>query len=40
MVLDACMLHPELATGVSGMAHAHGVRVEDVSLGKLQGARC
>ena len=37
MVLGDCMLHPELAAGLSGMAHAQGLQVEDVSLKEFAG---
>lgn len=29
-MLNHCMLHPEPAAGVSGMAQAHGLQVEDL----------
>jgi len=32
VVLDGHLLHLELMAGVSGVAHVHGVRVEDVDL--------
>jgi len=31
------MLHPELVAGVSGMTHAHSLRVEDVNLEEVAG---
>ena len=37
MELDGCTLHPELPAGVSGAAHAHGLRVEDISLEEVAG---
>ena len=46
MVLDDCMLHPELVAGVSGAACAHGVQLGDVDLDEVAGykllkpARC
>ena len=33
------MLHPELAAGVFGTAHAHGLRVEDVDLEEVAGCQ-
>lgn len=37
MVLNHCMLHPEPAAGVSGMAQAHGLQVEDLDLEEVVG---
>jgi len=33
------MLHPELAVGVPGAAHARGLRFEDVSLEEVAGCQ-
>jgi len=33
------MLRPELVAGVSGAAHAHGLRVEDVDLDEVAGCQ-
>jgi len=37
VVLDGRMLHPELVAGVSDMAHAHHLQVEDVDFDKFTG---
>jgi len=37
VVLDGLMLHLELAAGVSGVAHTHGLHVEDVDLEEVTG---
>jgi len=36
-MLDGCILHPEVATGVSGIAQAHGLHVEDVYFKQVAG---
>jgi len=33
------VLHPELVAGVSGAAHAHGLRVEDVHFEEVTGCQ-
>ena len=38
MVLDGHMLYSELAAGVSGVAHAHDLRIEDVDFDEI--AKC
>jgi len=37
IVLDCHILHLELAAGVSGMAHVHSLRAEDVNLEEVAG---
>jgi len=39
VVLDGHLLHPELAAGVSDVAHAHGLWVEDVGLEEVAGCQ-
>jgi len=37
VVLDVHMLHLQLAASVLGVAHAHGLRVEDVNIDEVAG---
>ena len=39
MVLDGCVLHLELVAGISGMAQAHDLWVEDVNLNEVAGCQ-
>ena len=39
MLLDGHMLHLELTAGASGVAHAHGLWFEDVSLAEVAGCQ-
>ena len=37
VVMGSWMLHPELTASVFGVAHAHGLQVEDVNLDEIVG---
>jgi len=39
VVMGHHMLRPELATGVSGVAHAHSLRAEGVNLDEVAGCQ-